>query len=138
MLSQNRFRPVTLSFFGFSRQISVDLRVSPSFILRENRQTMMPTPPAASFCLARIWFALRSSQTRRPSRMCSLSTLLLRSTMAPATPWPQMISPERRSYLQHSLGRMFAEISVDSLGRRDNDRFSRMQTSDQCRRRAAT
>lgn len=51
-------------------------------------------------------------------------------------PWPQSISPDLRSYLQHSFGRMLADTRVESLGRRERDRFSLMQTSDQCNRLA--
>jgi len=51
--SQKRFRRVTFSRLGRSPRPSDDCRLSVIFILRENRHTSIPTPPAASFC--RTW-----------------------------------------------------------------------------------
>jgi len=133
--SQNRIKLETLSFLGRSRQLSLPLSASPTFIFREKRHTSTPTPP--SLFLVRMWYALRSSHTFNPSLICSFSTFRFRSTNAPATPAPHTTSPVLRSYLQHSLGRMFADTRAASLGRRDSERFRRMLTSDQCRRRAA-
>lgn len=54
MFSQNFRRDETLSFFGSSGQPSCSLAASPTLVFLENRHTNTPTPPAASFCLARI------------------------------------------------------------------------------------
>lgn len=135
-LSKNRLRLPTFSLSGFW-QHTLDCRLaSPAFALRENRQTSTPTLPSFLWVLI-ISRAFRSSQTRKPSFICSLSTLRFRSTSAPATPVPQTKSPDVRSTLQHSRGRMFAATRVDRFGRRDRDRLRRMETRLQCRRLAA-
>ncbi|KAI7245846.1 hypothetical protein KC365_g23 [Hortaea werneckii] len=77
------------------------------------------------------------AQTRRPWQRCSRSTRRLRSNKAPAMPVPHMMSPEARSRLQHSLGTMFLETRVESLGLLDKARPRRMQIKDQCNLRAA-
>jgi len=138
MLSQNRFSRFTFSFLGrgccpksplWSTQLLI-------FSLLLKRQTSTPTL-ASSLFLDLISEALRSSQTRSPSFSLSLSNCLFLPTNAPETPLPQTKSPDLRSTLQHSFGSMLADTRVDSLGRRSNDLLSRIQTSDQCKRRAA-
>lgn len=98
-------------------------------IFFENLHTITPTPP--SFLRVLISRAFLSSQTLRPSLMCSLSTFLFLSTRAPATPVPHTISPDFLSYLQHSGGSILFETSVEIFGRLRSDRCSRMVTSDQ-------
>lgn len=134
--SQKRRRLATLSFFGRSGQASLPPRASPNFILREKRQTKTPTPTPSPL-LALISRALRSNRTRSPSFTISFSTCLFRSTIPPAKPFPQTTSPDLRSTLQHSVGTMLAETSVDNLGLRESERLRRMLTSDQCSRLAA-
>ena len=120
----------TLSCFGSSPALDNLSFASPNLIFFENLHTSTPTPP--SFFRDRISRAFLSNHTFNPSLICSLSTCLFLSTSAPATPVPHTISPDLRSYLQHSGGRMFFETSVEILGRRSRDRCSRMRTIDKC------
>lgn len=108
-----------------------------SFSLRENLQTITPTPPSPRG-RELISLALRSNHTLNPAFICSLSTRLFLSTNCPATPVPSTNSPDRRSYLQHSTGILFSLMSEESFGRRESWRERRMRTSDQCSLRAAT
>lgn len=110
----------TLSFFGAAGQSDIPSFGSPMPTDFENLHTMTPTPP--SFFRVLISRAFLSNHTLRPSLICSLSTCLFRSTSAPATPVPQMTSPDLLSNLQHSGGRMLFETSVEIFGRRSNDR----------------
>lgn len=104
-----------------------------SLLLKRQMRAPTPTP---SF-LSLIAQTLRSSRTLRPSLSVSRSRRRFLSTSGPATPRPHMNSPDCRSTLQHSFGRMLADTSEESLGRRWSERFKRMLTSDQWSRRAA-
>lgn len=124
----------TLSLLG-AGQTASSFSDSLSLIFFENLQTITPTPP--SFFRDVISRAFRSNHTLRPSLICSFSTLLFRSTSAPATPFPQTVSPDRLSMLQHSGGSMLFETSVEAFGRLSNNLCSRMHVIDQCNFRAA-
>jgi len=136
--SQNLRRPVTFPCLGHSSlaRYSCFSEVLESMSLLLMRHIKTPTP-ALSFLLSLIAVAFLSSRTRSPSLSFSRSRRRLRSTSGPATPMPQTKSPESRSILQHSFGKMLAETREANLGRRERLRFSRILTSDQCRRRAA-
>jgi len=137
--SQNLRSPVTFPCLGHSSsaRYSCFSEVPDSMSLLLMRQIKTPTP-APSFLLSLIAVAFLSSRTRRPSFSFSRSRRRLRSTSGPATPMPQTKSPESRSILQHSFGKMLADTREANLGRRERLRFNRILTSDQCRRRAAT
>jgi hypothetical protein len=136
--SQNLLRPTTFPCLGHSSltRYSCFSEALVNLSLLLIRQIKIPTPPL-SFLLSLMAFAFLSNRTRRPSFILSRSRRRLRSTSGPATPMPQTKSPECRSILQHSFGKMLAETSEDNFGRRERLRFSRILTSDQCRRRAA-
>lgn len=136
--SQNLRRPVTFPRLGHSSltRYSCFSELPASLSLLLIRQIRTPTP-ALSFLLSLMAVIFLSSRTRNPSFNFSRSRRRLRSTSGPATPMPQTKSPESRSILQHSFGKILADTSEANFGRRERLRFSRILTSDQCRRRAA-